>query len=168
MSASGRKPTARSTWFAVTGLLLCIACTACSSSRYAARWDGRRGYDGHGDYGYDLAASNAEARSYRSRAAPSYPIPGAADDPWGPYIQEASNRFRVPEQWIREVMQQESGGQLYGADGALITSSAGAMGLMQVMPQTYDALRERYGFGADPYDPYNNILAGAGLHQGNV
>ena len=35
------------------------------------------------------------------------------------------------------------------------------MGLMQVMPQTYAALRARYGLGADPYAPRDNILAGA-------
>ena len=57
-------------------------------------------------------------------------------------------------------MQQESGGSLYDADGFLITSRAGAMGLMQVMPRTYDILRERYGLGSDPYEPHNNILAG--------
>ena len=34
------------------------------------------------------------------------------------------------------------------------------MGLMQVMPGTYADLRVRYGFGADPYDPRDNILAG--------
>ena len=35
------------------------------------------------------------------------------------------------------------------------------MGLMQVMPQTYAALRTRYGLGADPNAPRDNILAGA-------
>lgn len=35
------------------------------------------------------------------------------------------------------------------------------MGLMQVMPQTYATLRARYGLGADPYAPRDNILAGA-------
>ena len=35
------------------------------------------------------------------------------------------------------------------------------MGLMQVMPQTYAALRARYELGADPYAPRDNILAGA-------
>ena len=44
---------------------------------------------------------------------------------------------------------------------SLITSGAGAMGLMQVMPATYDDLRARYSeLGDDPYDPHNNILAG--------
>jgi hypothetical protein len=35
------------------------------------------------------------------------------------------------------------------------------MGLMQVMPQTFDMLRARYGLGDDPYEPHDNILAGA-------
>jgi hypothetical protein len=34
------------------------------------------------------------------------------------------------------------------------------MGLMQVMPATYEGLRERYQLGDDPYDPHNSILAG--------
>jgi soluble lytic murein transglycosylase-like protein len=62
--------------------------------------------------------------------------------------------------WVREVMWQESDGRLCGGDGALITSSAGAMGLMQVMPRTYEILRDRYGLGDDPYEPHNNIAAG--------
>ena len=62
---------------------------------------------------------------------------------------------------MREVMRQESGGHAYGRSGELITSGAGAMGLMQVMPATYDDLRSRYSeLGDDPYDPHNNILAG--------
>jgi soluble lytic murein transglycosylase-like protein len=35
------------------------------------------------------------------------------------------------------------------------------MGLMQIMPKTWTELRARYGLGADPYDPRDNILAGA-------
>ena len=42
-----------------------------------------------------------------------YRAPGPPEDPWGPYIREASARYRVPEQWIREVMRQESGGHPY-------------------------------------------------------
>ena len=34
------------------------------------------------------------------------------------------------------------------------------MGLMQILPETWTELRVRYGFGADPYDPRDNILAG--------
>ncbi len=40
-------------------------------------------------------------------------------------------------------------------------SSAGALGLMQVMPDTWAALRARYRLGRDPYDPHDNIMAGA-------
>ena len=88
-------------------------------------------------------------------------MPGTPDDPWGPYIAEAAARYQIPERWIREVMRQESGGHEYGSDGLPITSGAGAMGLMQVMPLTYDTLRRQYGLGPDPYDPHDNILAGA-------
>jgi hypothetical protein len=34
------------------------------------------------------------------------------------------------------------------------------MGLMQVMPRTYEEMRRRHGLGADPQDPRDNILAG--------
>lgn len=88
-----------------------------------------------------------------------YASPGSQEDPWGPYIREAASRFGVPEQWVRAVMRQESGGHQY-LHGQLTTSSAGAMGLMQVMPATYEELRQRYGLGADPYDPHDNIMAG--------
>ena len=100
-----------------------------------------------------------EASDYASRARGDYRPPGPASDPWGPYIREAARRFDVPDTWIRAVMRQESGGNLY-RNGHLITSGAGAMGLMQVMPGTYDELRERHNLGADPFDPHENIMAG--------
>jgi hypothetical protein len=56
-------------------------------------------------------------------------------------------------------MRVESGGNEY-RNGNLITSSVGAMGLMQVMPATYDELRDRYNLGDDPFDPHDNIIAG--------
>jgi hypothetical protein len=96
---------------------------------------------------------------------PTAVLPGESvvtDDPlaqWKPYIREASQRYQVPEKWIREVMMQESAGQQY-LDGQPITSPAGAMGLMQIMPGTYEILRQRYGLGSDPYDPHDNIMAG--------
>lgn len=141
-------------------LLVAALCAGCANSHYASHWDGRRGYDGRGDYGYDVAASQSEAGRYRAGAARQYPVPGTPGDPWGPYVREAGTRFQVPERWIREVMRQESGGRLYDAGGLLVTSSAGAMGLMQIIPRTYDRLRGRYGLGPDPYDPHDNILAG--------
>jgi hypothetical protein len=88
-----------------------------------------------------------------------YTPPGPPNDPWGPYIHEASGRFSVPEPWIRAVMHQESGGQQF-LNGQPITSDAGATGLMQVMPATYAELQSRYNLGSDPYNPHDNILAG--------
>jgi cell division septation protein DedD len=101
-----------------------------------------------------------EAARYAAHARGNYTPPGPPGDPWGPYIVEASARFDVPQRWIRAVMHQESGGHEYAASGQLITSPVGAMGLMQVMPETYDELHARYDLGDDPYDPHSNILAG--------
>jgi soluble lytic murein transglycosylase-like protein len=80
---------------------------------------------------------------------------------WNPVIAEASNRFDVPETWIRAVMQIESGGRTTLGENQPITSSAGAMGLMQIMPSTYEDMRQQHGLGSDPYSPRDNILAGA-------
>jgi len=76
------------------------------------------------------------------------------NDPYGAYIAEAAQRFGVPEAWIRAVMRVESAGDVRAI------SSAGAMGLMQVMPATWSELRVRHRLGANPYDPRDNILAG--------
>jgi len=81
-------------------------------------------------------------------------------DRWQPYIAEAAQRFAIPQDWIRAVMRSESGGRTT-LNGQPITSSAGAMGLMQLMPGTYSDMRSRYGLGHDSYDPHDNVLAGA-------
>ncbi|WP_054312447.1 lytic transglycosylase domain-containing protein [Mesorhizobium sp. 1M-11] len=87
--------------------------------------------------------------------AQSTPIARAsAADPCAAHIAEASRRFGIPECWIRAVLRAESAGDVRAI------SSAGAIGLMQVMPDTWDALRVRYRLGRDPYDPRDNILAG--------
>ena len=78
----------------------------------------------------------------------------AAAHPYAAYIAEASQRFGIPEHWIRAVLRAESAGDVRAV------STAGAMGLMQVMPDTWAGLRVRYGLGRDPYDPRDNILAG--------
>ena len=109
---------------------------------------------------YGVSSGDETAR-YLQNARGRYAIPGPPGDPWGPYIRDASNKFDMPETWIRALMRQESGGNLY-RNGRLITSSAGAMGLMQVMPGTYRELRARYNLGPDPFDPRDNIIAGVG------
>ena len=75
--------------------------------------------------------------------------------PFAAFVTEASKRFGVPEHWIRAVLHVESGAKQRAR------SSKGAMGLMQIMPKTWTELRARYGLGADPFDPHDNILAGA-------
>ena len=96
-------------------------------------------------------------------ATPAYAEPIAATDAaldrWQGFIAEASRRFGVPEAWIRAVMQAESGGRST-LNGRPITSRAGAMGLMQVMPDTYEEMRRTHRLGPDPHDPRANILAG--------
>ncbi len=96
-----------------------------------------------------------------SYGAPNYTPPGPPGDPWGPYIHQASARFNVPQTWIRTVIKQETGGRQY-LHGQPITSDAGAMGLMQLMPATYSELAGRFGLGPDPYEPHDNIMAGTG------
>ncbi|WP_419757612.1 transglycosylase SLT domain-containing protein [Acidisoma sp.] len=105
-------------------------------------------------------SATQQAMEYKDNASGDYRPPGPPDDPWGPYVVEASQRFDVPQSWIRNVMHTESGGQLY-INGQLVTSPVGAMGLMQLMPQTYQELEGEYGLGDDPYSPHDNIMAGA-------
>lgn len=78
----------------------------------------------------------------------------APTDPWAAYVTEAARRFAIPERWIRAVMAVES----VGNPAAL--SSKGAMGLMQIMPYTWDGLRAKHSLGNDPWEPGDNILAG--------
>ncbi len=106
-----------------------------------------------------LAACGGGGRMAYGPGRTDYPEPGPPGDPWRPYIRTASSRFSVPQQWIRAVMQRESGGHEY-RNGQPITSSAGAMGLMQLMPATYADMQGQNGLGSDPYEPHDNILAG--------
>ena len=76
-------------------------------------------------------------------------------DPYADHIADAARRSGLPASWIRAVMRAESGGD------PRAVSPAGAMGLMQIMPATWAALRARHGLGDDPFDPRDNILAGA-------
>lgn len=92
----------------------------------------------------------AEVASLAMQRARPSPI-----DSFPAFIREASQRLGVPEHWIRAVIRVESAGNVRAR------SRKGAMGLMQIMPKTWDELRARYGLGTDPYDPHDNILAGA-------
>lgn len=78
---------------------------------------------------------------------------------WHPLMAEAAARFGLPESWIARVMHAESAG-LTTLNGRPIRSQAGAIGLMQLMPATWEAMRVRLGLGGNPDDPHDNIMAG--------
>jgi hypothetical protein len=79
----------------------------------------------------------------------------SASDSYAGLIAEAAQRFAIPEAWIRAIMRIESRGDRRAV------SPKGAMGLMQLMPETWAALRARYGLGRDAFDAHDNIVAGA-------
>jgi hypothetical protein len=70
-------------------------------------------------------------------------------------IAEAARRFSIPAHWIAAVLHTESAGDVHAI------SSAGAMGLMQIMPDTWAELRARHRLGNDPFSVRDNIMAGA-------
>ena len=78
---------------------------------------------------------------------------------WAREISEASARFGIDRFWVEAVMRTESGGRTVW-QGRPITSSAGAMGLMQLMPGTWADMRRLHRLGQNPHDPHDNILAG--------
>lgn len=67
-------------------------------------------------------------------------------------FKEAADKYGVSERLLKAIAYTESGFQ------SNITSSSGAMGIMQLMPSTASA----YGV-ADPYDAYQNIMGGAAV-----
>jgi Transglycosylase SLT domain len=83
-------------------------------------------------------------------------------DRWNPLVQEAAAKFHIPPAWLRAVMRRESGGRTLLKDGSPIVSDAGAVGVMQVMPRTYEQMAEQYGLGSDPFNPRDNVFAAAG------
>ena len=82
------------------------------------------------------------------------PVPGHAHD-LDALVQEAARQAAIPPSWIRAVLRIESAGDRHAV------SSAGAMGLMQIMPGTWRDLRHTLNLGSDPFDPHDNIIAGA-------
>lgn len=104
-----------------------------------------------------ISCTTADATAESPFALPPARVKSAvpARDPWAAHIAEAAKRFAIPERWIRAVMAVESTGV------RTARSPKGAMGLMQIMPKTWDELRARYALGSDPWQPRANILAGA-------
>ena len=69
-------------------------------------------------------------------------------------VEAAARRHSVPVDLAVRLATQESGLQQYRSNGALIVSSAGAIGVMQLMPATAAEL------GVDPRDAVQNIEGG--------
>jgi soluble lytic murein transglycosylase-like protein len=87
---------------------------------------------------------------------------GAQADPvdrWQPIIDKASLQFGIPTPWIVRVIRAESGGNIM-LHGRPTVSRAGALGLMQIMPATWNEMRIELALGPDPHDPHDNIIAG--------
>ncbi|WP_245494340.1 lytic transglycosylase domain-containing protein [Mesorhizobium sp. M4B.F.Ca.ET.017.02.2.1] len=74
---------------------------------------------------------------------------------WSIFVREAAGRFDIPERLIRALIHVESGGDVRAV------SSKGALGLMQIMPATWQELRVKHHLRSNPFDPQDNILAGA-------
>lgn len=69
---------------------------------------------------------------------------------YDPFIRAAAERYQLPEALLRAVIHTESNFH------STVVSSAGAMGLMQLMPKTAATLGV-----AQPFDPQQNIFGGA-------
>jgi soluble lytic murein transglycosylase-like protein len=83
-------------------------------------------------------------------AAIMIPKPPARTEPTpADLANQAAEKYKLPDSFVRSVMKAESGFQ------ATAVSAKGAIGLMQLMPDTARAL------GADPRDPHENADAGA-------
>ncbi|MCM2439440.1 lytic transglycosylase domain-containing protein [Agrobacterium vitis] len=102
-----------------------------------------------------LSAALTVAVPLPCRAQPEPVQRQTAVDPYAAAIAKAAQQFGIPAAWIRAVMRVES------ANDVRAISPKGAMGLMQIMPATWSDLRARHRLGSDPYDPRDNILAGA-------
>jgi soluble lytic murein transglycosylase-like protein len=69
---------------------------------------------------------------------------------WGvPLVERAAKRSNIPAALINAVIRTESAWQPY------VVSAAGAIGLMQLMPETAEQL------GVDPRDPEQNVVGGS-------
>ncbi|MCH4021753.1 MAG: lytic transglycosylase domain-containing protein [Acetobacter sp.] len=82
------------------------------------------------------------------------PVIACAQD-WDDLVRQAAERNALPAMWVRAVLRAESAGDPHAVSGA------GAMGLMQLMPGTWKEVRRTLNLGADPFDPHDNIAAGA-------
>lgn len=77
-------------------------------------------------------------------------------------IYASAAKYGVDPLLVKAVIKQESGGKQYKSNGQVLTSSAGAIGIMQLMPGTAK------GLGVNPYDVAQNIDGGVKLLSQNI
>lgn len=87
-------------------------------------------------------------------ALPLSPTVAQAQD-FDDLVRQAAGQNAIPATWVRAVLQAESAGDPHAVSGA------GAVGLMQLMPGTWKDVRRVLNLGGDPFDPHDNIAAGA-------
>ncbi len=95
------------------------------------------------------AAGSAERDDSPRAALSRFPGPAGERESFEPYIQEAARRYNVPANLVRAVIKVESNFRPQAV------SSAGAKGLMQLMPGTAKDMAV-----SDLFDPRQNILGG--------
>jgi soluble lytic murein transglycosylase-like protein len=96
------------------------------------------------------AAAPSRTEPGTAAAPPSFRGPAGDRTAYEPFILAASTRYNVPADLIRAVIEVES------RFHPRAVSHAGAQGLMQLMPETAEALGV-----TDAFDPEQNILGGA-------
>jgi soluble lytic murein transglycosylase-like protein len=82
-----------------------------------------------------------------SQPAPAFDLAG--------YEEEAAQKSGLPATLIRAVVRVESN------ENPRAISAKGALGLLQLMPATWTILSRQLNLGTDPFDPHDNLLAGA-------
>jgi soluble lytic murein transglycosylase-like protein len=152
------------------GLLLILTATAASAGEFALFTNGtrllvdRHEIEGsriklYKDSGYIEMPASAVSSFEAEEPAPAAPLAVAPPPPPvdvtlpvrlspAELADAAADKYGLPRLWVRSVMAAESGMK---ADAV---SPKGAIGLMQLMPETARIL------GADPHDPAQNVDAG--------
>lgn len=123
-----------------------------------------------------MDANNLQPGDATSQVAPDAMLgqgPGAdpSRSPYAPVMQQYYDSQEPDMQgFIDRIQQQESGGQQHDKDGSPLTSSAGAIGIMQIMPETGKGIAAQLGVPWDEtafaHDPsYNKLIGTAYLGQ---
>lgn len=101
--------------------------------------------------GYEQEEIAATVPAPPAAIAPAGPMPAGAAKPQTPQelAAQAAKKYLLPDSFVRSVMKAESGFQPNAV------SPKGAIGLMQLMPDTAREL------GVDPRDPHQNADGGA-------